>query len=169
MSFREIRPEEISDNIFKLIGSDWMLLTAGDRDAFNTMTASWGMAGVLWNKPVAQVFVRPQRFTYGFIEKSGVFTCSFFSEAYRPALALCGRVSGRDCDKVAEAGLTPVFDEDGVYFAEARLVLSCRKLYAQKIDRNAFCDDPTELSVYPNRDYHTAYIGEIVRCRIQEG
>ena len=169
MAFREVGPKNIPDSIFKLIGDAWMLLSAACGKDFNTMTASWATAGVLWNKPVVQAFVRPQRHTYGFMEKSPYFTCSFFNEEYRDALTFCGRNSGRDTDKMAATGLPPVLSEDSrVWFEEARLVLVCRKLYAQNIDPPDFYDDSIDASVYAKSDYHRAYFGEIVRCLVQE-
>lgn len=115
-NFEEIKPAAITENFIKLIGSDWMLVTAGQREHFNTMTASWGGVGFLWNKPVVFVFIRPQRYTFGFIEQEPMFTLSFFTEAYRSALQLCGTKSGRDTDKVAETGLTPMVTEKGNIF-----------------------------------------------------
>jgi len=62
--FKKIEPTAISGNLIKKIGHEWMLITAGNSTDFNTMTASWGGMGFLWNKPVAFIFIRPQRFTY---------------------------------------------------------------------------------------------------------
>ena len=108
--FIEIDPQELTDNVFKLIGRDWMLITAGDERRCNTMTASWGGLGVQWNANVAVSFVRPSRYTYEFLEKGKYYTLSFFDSGYRRALQLCGSKSGRDTDKIKEAELTPVFD-----------------------------------------------------------
>jgi len=94
--FRKINPEDVRGNVFSMIGNDWMLITAGKRNHYNMMTASWGSAGVLWKKPVIFVFIRPQRYTYEFIEKQANFTVSFFNEEYRDLLNLCGTTSGRD-------------------------------------------------------------------------
>ena len=164
MSFRTIAPREIPDNAFKLIGDDWMLVTAGDKAAYNTMTASWGGIGVLWNKDVATCYVRPQRYTFGFMEKSEYFTLSFFGEEFRPQLRLCGAKSGRDVDKVSECGFTTLFSEEGApYFAEARLVLICRTLYFDDIKPEKFLDPGIEKN-YPAKDYHRMYIAEIVRA-----
>lgn len=163
-AFVPIRPEDLSDNVFKLIGSDWMLITAGTRGLFNMMTASWGGLGVLWNKNIAICFIRPQRYTYDFMERSEHFTLSFFSEAYREALNLCGSKSGRQVNKAEATGLTAVVGETGaVYFAEARLVLECRKIYFQDLDPTHFLD-PSIHKNYPARDYHRMYLGEIIRC-----
>lgn len=163
-AFVSIKPQDIRDNVFKLIGSDWMLIAAGTRDFFNMMTASWGGLGVLWNRNIAICFIRPQRYTYDLMERSEHFTLSFFGEAYREALNLCGFKSGRQVDKVAAAGLTPVAGETGaVYFAEARLVLECRKIYFQDLDPTHFLDSAIYKN-YPGRDYHRMYLGEIVHC-----
>ena len=104
---REIKATEIKENAIKLIGKDWALITAGDESGYNTMTASWGGLGQLWNKDVCFIFIRPQRYTYEFIEKNELFTMSFYPEEYRKALSFCGTKSGRDYDKAKETGLTP--------------------------------------------------------------
>lgn len=85
-----------------------MLVTAGNAEKFNMMTASWGGLGFLWNRPVAFVFIRPQRYTFDFVERNEGFTLSFFGEEYRKVLQLCGTKSGREIDKVAETKLTPL-------------------------------------------------------------
>lgn len=165
--FNEIKPAEIRDNIFDLIGRQWMLITAGNEKSFNTMTASWGGAGVLWGKPVAFSFVRPQRYTYEFLEKSDRYTLSFYDERYRDALNFCGSHSGRSCDKVKEAGLTPVIDNGAVYFDEAKLVLICRKLYIQDITPECFIDKNI-AATYKGVDYHRVYVGEIEKVLAKE-
>ena len=162
--FRTISPGEIEDNAFKTIGSDWMLVTAGSRESFNTMTAAWGGMGFLWNKNVCFIFIRPQRYTYGFIEKSETFTLSFFDEEYRKILQFCGTKSGRDVDKVAETGITPLESERGsIYFSESRLIIECRKIYFQDIDPANFLE-PAIADNYPGDDYHRMYVGEVLSC-----
>ncbi len=160
----EIKPQQISDNVFKLIGSDWMLITAGTPEHFNMMTASWGGMGILWGKEICWCVIRPHRYTYQFMETAERFTLSFFEERYREALNVCGTKSGRDVDKVAVSGLTPAQTESGaVYFAEARLVIECKKIYFHDIDPRHFLDPEIDNN-YPKKDYHRMYIGEIVRC-----
>ncbi|MGI6777907.1 MAG: flavin reductase family protein [Acetivibrionales bacterium] len=161
--FYEIRPEQITDNTFKLIGSEWMLITAGRAESYNTMTASWGGFGVLWHKNICFCVVRPTRYTYEFMERSDTYTLSFFDERYKKALEFCGSKSGRDVDKAAETGLTPVESENKtVFFDEARLVIECRKLYFHDIDPKSFID-PTIENNYPKKDYHRMYVGEIIK------
>ena len=160
--FKKIKPTEINENAFKLIGSDWMLITAGKIDSFNTMTASWGGFGVLWNKNVCNIFVRPQRYTFEFLEKNDHFTLSFFSNKYKKALNICGSKSGRNIDKISEAGLNPVQTESGnVTFDEASIVVECKKIYYLDIDPKNFMD-PKIDDHYPEQDYHRLYFGEIL-------
>lgn len=169
-NFTRLSPSELSDNIFDLIGKDWMLITAKDpaTGTVNTMTASWGCAGILWNKPVGVCFIRPQRYTYGFTEAADVMSFSFFTEDYRKALQYCGTHSGRDVDKFAATGLTVAEVADGTpYIGEARLVLICRKLYADDLKEGCFID-PALLSNYKAKDYHRFYICEIVDVLVKE-
>lgn len=170
-NFTKISPEQITDNSFKLIGKDWMLVTSADESEnlsggknYNTMTASWGGVGIMWNKPVAFVFIRPQRHTFPFIERNSRLTLSFFDESYRPALSYCGTFSGRDVDKAEKCGLTPVSDinSDGsaVWFGEARLVMKVKKLYEDDLHEASFIDKSC-LSTYKAGDFHRMYICEI--------
>lgn len=160
--FVELDPLELQDNMFRRIGREWMLITAGKPEKFNTMTASWGGVGVLWNTNVTFSFVRPSRYTYGFMEKEKYYTLSFFGADCRRALQFCGSKSGRDVDKVAETGLTPVFDAPAPYFAEAELVLVCRKLYTQDLDTERLLD-PALMANYKDGDVHRMYVGEITK------
>jgi len=163
--FKEINPEQISENLLKLIGQDWTLITAGPTDSYNTMTASWGGFGILWSRNVCWCVIRPQRYTYEFMEREEHFTLSFFEEKYRDALNLCGTKSGRDIDKAAATGLIAI---EGTLpatttFAQACLVMECRKIYIQDVDPKNFLD-PTIEKNYPIQDYHRMYLGEIVKC-----
>lgn len=168
MNYKEIKPEELSGNTFKMIGSDWMLVSAADGEKFNTMTASWGGLGVLWSKPVCFVFIRPQRYTYEFTEKSDRLTLSFFGGEEREALTVCGRKSGRDCDKVAEAGLTPVWVGEGApSFEEAKIVLDCRKIYVDDIEEEKMLDSSI-MKNYAAKDFHRVYVCEIERVLVKE-
>ncbi|MFH0991922.1 MAG: flavin reductase [bacterium] len=163
----ELAVESLTENIFTLLDKEWMLITAGTPTQFNMMTASWGGFGVLWNRNVCFCFIRPQRYTYQFMEKANKFSLSFFPRTYRSALDYCGSRSGRNVDKARECGLTPVEISAGVIsFAEARLILECRKLYFQDINPEHFLD-PAIHENYPGRDYHRMYIGEIKRCLIR--
>ena len=159
---RPIDPKQITANPFSLIGDQWMLITAGNGEKCNTMTASWGGLGILWGAPVATCYVRPQRYTKQFLDHEEYFTLTVFGEEWRKALTLCGTKSGRDVDKVKECGFTVKTAACGApYFEEAELVLVCRKRFAQDFDPANIPEDVKEKQ-YPNQDYHTMYIGEIV-------
>lgn len=159
MSFLPINIREI-DNPVKLIADDWGLLSAGTADNWNTMTVSWGGVGELWHRGgVVFAFVRPQRYTYKFMEEQEMFTLSFGLN--REITTLCGKVSGRDRDKIKEAGLTTHTQDNAVWPAEAELVLVCRKIAAQDMDPAGFID-PTIEDNYDG-DYHRMYVGEVVQ------
>jgi flavin reductase (DIM6/NTAB) family NADH-FMN oxidoreductase RutF len=165
MGFVSIKPEEIGGNPFSMLAREWMLVTAGDKSGYNMMTASWGGFGVMWNKNVAVTVIRPQRYTYEFMERAQLFTLSFYG-SQRELHKICGSKSGRDINKTEAAGLTPVFDRDAVYFDSARLVLLCRKLYASDVEPGKFIDkDP--LSLYDG-DFHRMYVGEILDVLVQD-
>ena len=146
--FKEISPYEL-DNALKLIGKDWMLITARDGEKVNAMTASWGCLGVLWNRPIAVCFIRPQRHTFGLAEEQDRLSLAFFGQDRRDALSLCGTKSGRDCDKISEAGFT-TSDADGVpVINEAQILVIGRKLYADYIKEDCFIDNKM-LDFYKN-------------------
>lgn len=168
MALKQVNPEQLGFNPFEAIGKQWFLLTAGTQQTgWNTMTCSWGAAGVLWNKPSVTCYVRRSRYTLGFMEQQDMFTLSFLGDEHRKALAFCGSHSGRDCDKAAESGLHPVELDGAVTFEEARLVLVCKKRYAADMDIADIPED-AKTSFYGDNDAHRLYIGEIVACYQQD-
>lgn len=167
MAFRKTEISELSFNPFAKIGKEWTLLTGGNAEKFNTMTASWGQLGVLWNKNVFTCYIRPNRYTYEFVDNGEFFTASFFGEEYRKALSFCGSHSGRDCDKIKETGLTPVEIDGCMTFAEADMVFVCRKLYTyDQSAENFTTDDGIPEKFYSTDPYHRAYIAEITAVYI---
>ena len=153
--------KEFSADVFKLFDQEWALVTAGAKGDFNTMTIAWGGLGTLWSRPAATVYVKKNRYTHEFMEKNDWFTVSFFPAEYKKALGYLGSHSGRDGDKVAAAGLTPVYLENGVTFKEARATLLCRKMYNHDFDLSAVPAD-VKAAYYENEPAHTIYIGEVV-------
>ena len=150
-NFKQIDPAEITDNFIRAIGREWMLVTAGNRESCNTMTASWGLIGFIWGRPVAQFVIRPQRYTREFVDREERATLSFFSPEYRAALEYCGSRT------------------DGVPApAEARLILQCRKLYVGRIRPEGFVDRSCDTKWYPQHDYHEVYIAEIERAYVRK-
>lgn len=165
--YRSIDPESIPGNFIKMVSKDWMLITAGDKEKFNMMTASWGGIGVLYNRPVAICFINPARYTYQIMENSDTYTLTFYTEAYRDALNYCGTKSGRDEDKVKGSGLTPEFTPDGsVAFKEAWMIIECRKLVSQSISLDAI-DNEAEKSKRASQPMHKMYIGEILNVWVK--
>lgn len=165
MERKPIDIKNFSVRAYGLFENQWLLLTSGDfasRD-FNAMTVSWGSLGVIWNRPFAQVVVRPVRYTYEFIERYDTFTLCAFPKAYRPVLSMLGTKSGREGNKIAESGLTPLAAScvAAPVYLEAELVIECRKMYWQDLDPDHFLDSQIGRN-YPNKDYHRAYFGEIL-------
>lgn len=137
------------------------LITAGNKDKFNTMTIGWGVTGVLWGKDVFIAYVRPSRYTYQFMEENEYFTISYYDEKYQKELGYLGTTSGRNCDKIKDVNFHPLILENGVTFAEASLTIVCKKLYFQDLDENQFPNDVLNR-YYPYKDIHRYYIGEII-------
>ena len=161
---------EAMSNPIEKIGSDWMLITSGDTAKFNMMTASWGGAGFIWNKPSLFVFVRPNRYTFEFLEKRDVFTVSFFAPEYKKALSFCGSHSGRDFDKAKECSLTPFATTNGgVAFEESALYFECRKTYAQDMSEKCFLDKSALEKWYgADNPMHKMYVAEILSAMAAE-
>lgn len=164
---REINIDDLNKSACKLIGKDWMLVTAADGEKVNTMTASWGGLGVMWGKNVAYAVVRPQRYTKEFIDKAEGFSLSFYNEDKKPVMSYLGKVSGRDEDKIAKSGLTTAFEGDVPYFEEAEIVLIVKKLYIQELRPECFIDKSLDEKWYPAKDYHTMYICEIEKVLVK--
>jgi flavin reductase (DIM6/NTAB) family NADH-FMN oxidoreductase RutF len=127
------------------------------------MTVGWGGFGTMWSKPFVQIVVRPTRYTFEFMEQYDTFTWCAFPPAYQKALPLTGSKSGRDGDKIKATGLTPIpasrIAAPG--FAEAELIVECRKIYWDDLNPDQFLDPDTENN-YPLKDYHRIYFGEIL-------
>lgn len=154
-----------SEDLIRDISREYMLIAAGTPDRFNMMTASWGGMGYFWGQPVAFVFIRPERYTFGFVEREPRFTLSFLGEQHRDILNYCGTHSGRDGDKAAATGLVPVATELGsVGFEQARLTLECRKLYRTDLRPEEFVDRAALERWYndrPGGSFHAVYVAAI--------
>lgn len=162
-NLKEINATELSGNPFYMIGKEWMLITAKKGDQVNTMTASWGGLGVMWNKNVSYAVIRPQRFTKEFIDQADSYSLTFFDESYKKTLGYLGKVSGRDEDKIMKSDLTLDYIDGIPYFKEAKQVLLCKKLFATPFLEEQFIDKNIIPTMYPNKDFHTLYIGEVYK------
>ena len=168
MELKRIAVEDFNANVFAILNQHWMLLTSGDwQGKYNTMTISWGFLGYFWFKPLVIAGVRPQRYTYEFMEDHNTFSLCAFPEEFKPALSICGANSGRHSDKIGQAGLTPVECEksDAPAFEEAELVIECRKVYADSLAGKFFADKNILGECYKERDFHKLFFGEVVNIR----
>lgn len=157
-------------NVFNEFQDNWALITAGGKDNANPMTVSWGGCGVLWNKRVCFLFVRPQRYTWQILKDTERFSLSFFNGEYKDELLKAGRMTGKGIDKFKEIGLTPIYDIDHnlTYPAEASYVFKLRKLYVGDIKEEGFIDKTLIDVNYPNKDFHHVIIAEITNTLYNE-
>lgn len=166
MSFKEVNIKDLKENFIKDIADEWMLISAGNRDKYNMMTASWGFMGEMWGADTAIAMVRPQRYTMELINENDYFSLSFYGDN-KDIHKICGKMSGRDTDKQKLTGLTPVFESGTVYFSQARLVIICRKQYCAPLQADGFCDREV-LSKNYNNDLHNMIFGKIEKVLINK-
>jgi flavin reductase (DIM6/NTAB) family NADH-FMN oxidoreductase RutF len=161
-NFKQIETPLFEAKIFDVINKGWFLLTAGNPESYNTMTASWGSLGTLWNLHIAISFIRPQRHTFGFANSSDKLTLSFFPESKREVLKFCGKYSGKDYDKVKETGIS-IFEtpNGGVSFNEASFYLDTQKLFVSDMKEENFLIKELISKNYPNNDFHRIFISEV--------
>lgn len=168
MPLKQVNYRDLAFNPFTMISDEWMLLTAGKNPAdFNTMTVSWGHLGAIWGhgggKPTAVVYVRPQRYTKQFIDREDFFSLCVFDQKYKNDLKYLGTHSGKDQNKLTNTSLTPIYADNTTYFEQAKLVFVCKKIYTSHIEENGFIDKTILPDHYPKKDFHSTYIGEIIK------
>lgn len=166
MSFKEINAKNLNENFIMNIADEWMLISAGNNEKYNMMTASWGFLGEMWGADTAVVMVRPQRYTMELINDNDYFSLSFYGDN-KEIHKVCGSLSGRDADKQALTGLTPVFDSGTVYFREARLVIVCKKQYCAPLVESGFCDNE-QLEKWYKGDLHNMIFGRIEKVLVKQ-
>lgn len=167
-NYIEVKPEGLNKSAFQMIGNDWMLITAEKDNKVNAMTASWGGLGVMWNKNVSYIVIRPQRYTKEFIDNSDTFSLCFFDKKHKKELTYLGTVSGRDEDKMSKTTLTLNHYDKIPYFEEAEIIITCKKLFAQEFSKDAFMDKTLIEKNYPSNDFHTMYISEVIKILIRK-
>lgn len=178
MSLKSIDMSSLQINPMDMVGRDWWLITAGNEEkGFNTMTASWGHLGAVWERPEGRahvglpttvVYIRPSRYTKEYMDSEDVYTLCVFNSEYKKQLMQIGMKSGKDTDKIKESGLTPVFYKNTTYFAEADKVFICKKIYNAPIVESGFVDKKLITDNYPKKDFHEMYIGEILEILVRE-
>jgi flavin reductase (DIM6/NTAB) family NADH-FMN oxidoreductase RutF len=151
------------DSIEKMKAGAFLTVKSGN--ALNTMTIGWASFGVVWSKPIMMVAVRLSRHTFGIIEAARDFTVTVPAGDMQKELALCGSKSGRDMDKFKLCNLetsgsrkvaSPVIKTPGRHY-------ECKIVYKSAMDP-AHLDPGYDSTLYPNKDYHTLYFGEIAAC-----
>lgn len=162
MNFKTIKAGDISGNLIQRIRDQWMLIGAGEEGKANSMIGSWGFLGEMWGKDMAVCVVRPQRFTYEFIEKADTYALSFLTDQYAREKKIFGTQSGRDINKLGGGLLTPAFKHGALYYEEAELVIFCRKVYVHDYREEEFLDKSLVESCYGKKDFHRVYYGEIL-------
>ena len=174
MKRRKISAADAAGEIIKALPRG-ILLTTKVGDKVNSMAIGWGTIGVNWGKPMFLAYVRESRFTHELLEQNPEFTINVpLGDFDRKILTVCGTQSGRDMDKLAVCGLTPVEPEviSVPGLKEFPLTLECRVLYRQDEELSLFTPEMRE-KWYPagtdgGRDFHTTYYGEIVDAYILE-
>ncbi len=160
--------ESLDVNWIKTIHQDWAVLTVNADKKVNGMTVNWIQVGWLWNKHVVSVYVRPQRYTYPFINEEEYFSLAFFDEKHRKELAYLGRVSGSDEDKLKECNFTTSTIDDTPIINEAKMVLTIKKLHETNLEENQFINHDVVSQSYPDRDFHKVIVGEIINVYTNE-
>jgi flavin reductase (DIM6/NTAB) family NADH-FMN oxidoreductase RutF len=165
--WKKINPRDIKDNPVKLC-DNWLALASGKEGDMNAMTIGWMTIGRIWTNPVAMVYVSPDRYTFEFMERNEYFTITSFPDEDREKLLILGTRSGRDSDKIKDAGLTVEYTELGnPTFTNGRLMIECRKIYSEQIDSTVM-DKDIRKKFYEDykQTVHHLYIGEIVNVYI---
>lgn len=125
--FKQITPEEISDDVFTLVGKVLPVITAGTPDSCNAMVASGGGMGLHFRSPATWCVFASKRYTLELIKKEQAYTLSYFPDSYREQFMLLGKKSGRDTSKMKDVELTLIETPLGnMAFEEARLIIECK-------------------------------------------
>lgn len=165
--FTEIKANEITEDVFKLVGEDFTVITSGNESDYNSMLAGWGGWGVLFNKPSTWCFLRANRYTLEYIKKEHTYTMAYFDEPYKDQIMIFGTQSGRDSDKMKESALHPIATPSGsMAFKEAKLIIECKLTEITTVSpEDFFTVEGKEFvseAYREARDYHKIVFGEIV-------
>lgn len=156
------------DETIEIMHKTGLLLVVGDSHKNNVMTIGWGTIGILWRKPIFTVLVRPTRYSFNLLEKHGEFTVNVPEISMKKEANFCGTKSGREFDKFKELGLTLKSSTkiSVPYIKECKFIYECKVIYKHKLDSKIV---PIDISktLYPDKDYHTVYYGEILAVHKQ--
>ena len=104
-----------------------VMISCGDKEIANIVTVAW-TGTICTNPPMTYISLRPSRYSYEIIKRTGVFVINLTTEALAYATDFCGVKSGRDIDKFKEVGLT--IERDDMYacpmILESPVSIVCR-------------------------------------------
>jgi flavin reductase (DIM6/NTAB) family NADH-FMN oxidoreductase RutF len=164
--FDNIAPATMTDNVFKLVGEDFMLITSGTETNYNTMTAGWGGWGVVFNAPATWCVLRANRYTLEYIRNTKTYTLTFFEDEYNGQVLHFGMASGRDSDKMKTHQLTAVTTPLGnIAYKEASLIIECELTQLTTVQPDDFYTDEAKAFIASGyedaKDYHKLVFGKI--------
>jgi flavin reductase (DIM6/NTAB) family NADH-FMN oxidoreductase RutF len=169
--FVTVTPEEFNENIFNLVSKDWTVITAGEEP--NSMVASWGGVGIMFNKPVTWCFLRANRYTLEKIKETGFYTMCYFPEQHKGDIMPFGTKSGRNTDKMAQTKLTPMLTPAGApAYEEAKIIIECKLIAAPTVSKDEFYTqegkDFLQGGYDEAKDWHKLVYGEITKIYIKK-
>jgi len=173
--FKKIEATELTDNVFKLVGQDYTVITAGSDSLHNSMTASYGGWGQLFELPVTWCFLNASRYTLEVIKKEQTYTMSYFPERYKEQVLFFGSKSGRNSEKMKENILTYVETPAGnITYKEARLIIECKLLSITETDPKDFYSEKGKTFVEKGmkdgngKEFHKLVFGEITNVWVKK-
>lgn len=171
--FTNIPATDIKDNVFKLVGQDYTVITAGNDSLYNSMTASYGGWGQLFDKPTTWCFLRANRYTLEVIKKEQTYTMSYFADNYKDQVLFFGSKTGRNSEKMKENTLTKVSTPSGnISYKEARLIIECKLIQVTSVNPDDFYTEEGRRFVVDaskeSNEYHKVVFGEITNVWIKK-
>jgi flavin reductase (DIM6/NTAB) family NADH-FMN oxidoreductase RutF len=171
--FKQIAPKDIPQDVFTLVNKDFTVLTGGTSENYNSMIASWGGWGTLFEKPVTWCFLRANRYTLEFIRKDLTYTMSYFENPYKQEIMSFGKQSGRTTDKMKKTNLTAIQTPAGnMTFKEAKIIIECKLFEITTVSPDDFHDDEARKFIIEAheeaKDYHKIVFGVITNVWIRK-
>ena len=169
--FVTVTPEEFNENIFNLVSKDWTVITAGEEP--NSMVASWGGVGIMFNKPVTWCFLRANRYTLEKIKETGTYTMCYFPAEYKGDILKFGTVSGRNTEKMAQTKLTQMPTPDGApAYEQAKIIIECKLIAAPTVSKDEFYTEEGKEFLQGGydeaKDWHKLVFGEITNIYVKK-
>lgn len=171
MTREKVSSFEFVDETNRLMRDGGLFLVSAGRDGRpNAMTIGWGLVGTMWRQPFFVVAVRLSRYTHELLAEADEFTVCLPAKGMEEVLDFCGTKSGRDVDKFNELGLSakkgtmvgaPYIDECPVHY-------ECKTAFKTEVKPGQL-DRELEKDVYPARNYHVLYFGQILGVYAKNG